>query len=377
MQVLVVGGGMQGLCIAAALAREGHDVQLAERETPGQRASWVAAGLLTPSSPWKYPPALVELCFASEALFPGFVADLVEHTGIDPEYEVAGMLYPEGAGVRPETLAQETAQREDLGFDSRHLTRAELDALQPGLASSVTGAVWQPRSARVRPPRLMAALRRRASDLGVLITNECEIEALLGSPTRGVLGARTASGQELPADAVVLAAGAWSKPLAATLGLTVDVRPVRGQILLLRGEPGLLGPTINNGESYLVPRRDGRVLVGSTMEDAGFADWSTPEAIARLRAAARALFPACAEMEEETNWAGLRPGTTDRVPYIGPVPEIPGLVLATGHFRNGILLGPVTAAIVADVLGGRRPCADIRPYAPRPVDPEAVLVPAS
>jgi glycine oxidase len=377
MQVLVVGGGMQGLCIAAALAREGHDVQLAERETPGQRASWVAAGLLTPSSPWKYPPALVELCFASEALFPGFVADLVEHTGIDPEYEVAGMLYPEGAGVRPEALAQETAQREALGFDSRHLTRAELDALQPGLARSVTGAVWQPRSARVRPPRLMAALRRRASDLGVLITNECEIAALLGSPASGVRGARTTSGQELPADAVVLAAGAWSKPLAATLGLTVDVRPVRGQILLLRGEPGLLGPTINNGESYLVPRRDGRVLVGSTMEDAGFADWSTPEAIARLRVAARALFPACAAMEVETDWAGLRPGTTDRVPYIGPVPEIPGLVLATGHFRNGILLGPVTAAIVADVLGGRKPSADIRPYAPRPVDPEAVLVPAS
>ncbi|HZM00682.1 MAG TPA: glycine oxidase ThiO [Planctomycetota bacterium] len=377
MQVLVVGGGMQGLCIAAALAREGHDVQLAERETPGQRASWVAAGLLTPSSPWKYPQALVELCFASEALFPGFVADLVEHTGIDTEYEVAGMLYPEGAGVRPEALAQETARRRALGFDNRHLSRAELDALQPGLAPAVSGAVWQPRSARVRPPRLMAALRRRVADLGVLVTNECEVTALLGSPASGVRGALTASGQELPADCVVLAAGAWSKPLAATLGLAVDVRPVRGQILLLRGEPGLLGPTINNGEGYLVPRRDGRVLVGSTMEDVGFADFSTPAAIARLRAAANALFPACAQMEVETDWAGLRPGTPDRLPYIGPVPELPGLVLATGHFRNGILLGPVTAAIVADLLGGRKPCADIRPYAPRPVDPEAVLVPAS
>jgi glycine oxidase len=152
---------------------------------------------------------------------------------------------------------------------------------------------------------------------------------------------------------------------------------VRGQILLLRGESGLLGPTINNGDSYLVPRRDGRVLVGSTMEDVGFADYSTPAAIARLRAAASALFPACAAMEVETDWAGLRPGTADRMPYIGAVPSIPGLVLATGHFRNGILLGPITAAIVADLLGGRKPCADIRPYAPRPVDPEAVLVPAS
>lgn len=368
---------MQGLCIACALAREGHDVQLAERETPGQRASWVAAGLLTPSSPWKYPPALVELGFASEALFPDFVSDLVEHTGIDPEYEVAGMLYPEGAGVRPEALAAETQRRADLGFDNRHLSRAEVDALQPGLAASITGAVWQPRSARVRPPRLMAALRRRANDLGVLITNDCEITALLGRPGAGVRGARTASGQELPADCVVLAAGAWSTPLAASLGLVVDVRPVRGQILLLRGEPGLLGPTINNGDNYLVPRRDGRVLVGSTMEDVGFSDFSTPQVIARLRAGAAALFPACAQMEVETDWAGLRPGTTDRVPYIGLVPEMPGLVLATGHFRNGILLGPITAQIVADLLGGRQPRADIRAYAPRAVDPEAVLVPTS
>src|SRR6185503_14136256 len=114
MQVLIVGGGVIGLASACALAREGHDVQLAERETPGQRSSWVAAGLLTPSSPWKYPPALVELCFASEALFPDFVAELVEQTGIDPEYEVAGMLYPEGAGVRPEALAQETTRRAGL-----------------------------------------------------------------------------------------------------------------------------------------------------------------------------------------------------------------------------------------------------------------------
>ena len=373
MQVLVVGGGVIGLATACELARQGHDVQLVERETPGARASWVAAGLLTPSSPWKYPQALVDLCFASEALYPDFVADLVEHTGIDPEYEVAGMLYPEGVGATAERVAEETARREAMGFRHERLDRAALDARQPGLGPSVTGACFQPRSGRVRPPRLNAGLHRRALGLGVLVTSHCEIVRLVGDG-RGVRGAQTATGQLLEAEVVVLAAGSWSGQLARTLGLQVDVRPVRGQILLLRGEPGQLGPTINDGDGYLVPRRDGRILVGSTMEDAGFNAWTTPEVLARLRARARELFPATARMEVETDWAGLRPGTPDRLPYLGPVAEVPGLVLATGHFRNGILLAPITARLVADLVAGRRPGVDLAPYAPRPVDPGAVLV---
>ncbi len=372
MQILVVGGGVQGLCTAIALARDGHDVQLVERETPGQRASWVAAGLLTPSSPWKYPQGLVDLGFRSEAMYPDFIADLLEHTGIDSEYEVSGMLYPEGAGCSAAQVAEETTRRRAMGFAMERFGRAQLDALAPGFAPAVTGAAWQPRSARVRPPRLLAALRQRAAGLSITVTCCCEVTALLGD-WRGVAGVRTASGQVLPADIVVLAAGCWSTALAATLGLSVTVRPVRGQILLLAGHPGLLGPTVNNGETYLVPRRDGRILVGSTMEDAGFAEVTTPDALARLRAAARAMFPATADMEEETAWAGLRPGTPDRVPYIGPVPEVPGLLLATGHYRNGILLAPVTARLIADVVAGRPTEVDLAPFAPRSMDPQALL----
>jgi glycine oxidase len=295
---------------------------------------------------------------------------------MDPEYEVAGMLYPEGAGVSAERLGGETRQRVGMGFEMQRLGRDALDALQPGLAPAVTGAAWQPDSARVRPPRLLAALRRRAAGLGVLVTSHCEVSALLGDG-RGVRGVRTARGQDLEAEAVVLAAGAWSGGLAATLGLQVAVRPVRGQILLLLGRPGVLVPTVNNGDSYLVPRRDGRILVGSTMEDVGFEAWTTPEAIVRLRCQARALLPATEGMVGEMAWAGLRPGTADRVPYIGTVPEVPGLVLATGHFRNGILLAPITARLVAELLTGRPTSQDITPYAPRAVDPDAALVPVA
>jgi glycine oxidase len=374
MQILVVGGGVMGLTLSIALVRDGHEVQLIEREIPGQRASWVAAGLLTPSSPWKYPPPLIELVHLSEAMYPDLVADLLEHTGLDSEYEIAGMLYPAGVGSSHEKVEAETARRNQLDFATESLSRAQLDVMQPGFAPGVSGAGWQAHSARVRPPRLLAALRRRAVGLGVVITSHCDVTAILGD-SRGVRGVATATGQDLPADVVVLAAGAWSSELATTIGVEIDVRPVRGQILLLRGEPGLLGPTVNNGDSYLLPRRDGRVLVGSTMEDVGFDAVTTPEAIARLRGLARAIFPATEHMVGEMAWAGLRPGTPDRLPYIGPVDEVPGLLLATGHFRNGILLAPATARLIVDCLAGRPTQVDTSPFAPRPMDPDAVLLP--
>jgi glycine oxidase len=373
MDVLVVGGGVIGLSCACTLAADGHNVELVERERTGTRASWVAAGLLTPSSPWKYPPGLIELATASEAMYPDYVADLVDHTGLDPQFEDAGILYPEGVGTHAADLAAQTAQRIALGFDVQHLDREALDALQPGLGPTVTGAAFQSHCTRLRPPRLLAALRKRALRLDVTLIEECDVVALNGGPS-GVTGITTHTGQRLGAEAVVLAAGAWSGELAASLGLELDVRPVRGQILLLRGEPGVLIPTLNDGDEYLLPRRDGRILVGSTMEDVGFEAVNTSSALEQLRRQARVLLPATEHMEEETYWAGLRPATPDRLPYLGPVPEIPGLVLATGHYRNGILLAPVTARCVADVLAGRTPPVDLSPFAPRPVDPEAVLV---
>ncbi len=373
MQTLVIGGGIQGLAAACALARDGHLVQVVERERPGSRASWVAAGLLTPSSPWKYPPGLIGLCHASEAMYADWVAELVEHTGIDPQHENLGMLYPEGVGFSTEQVAEHTRRRNELAFAVERLDRATLDALQPGLGEEVVGAAWQPHSARVRSPRMCAAVLRRAKQLGVDVISEVAVDALVGRGGR-VTGARLETGQVLDAEVVVLAAGSWSGGLARSLGVEIDVRPVRGQILLLQGPPGLLGPTLNDGDCYLVPRRDGRILVGSTMEDAGFDAITTREALDRLRVLAARLLPATRDMEVETDWAGLRPGTPDRLPYIGAVPEVEGLALATGHFRNGILLAPITAALVSDLVAGRPPRLDISAYAPRPVDPERALL---
>jgi glycine oxidase len=307
-------------------------------------------------------------------LFAGFVGGLAEHTGIDAEYEQGGMLYPEGVGFSSGQIGEHSERRRALGFAIEHLDRAALDELQPGLGPEVTGAAWQGRSARVRPPRLLAALRRRLEQVGVEVVSECPVTALARTGER-VTGVRLYTGQLMDADLVVLAAGAWSGLIAKTIGLDVDVRPVRGQMLLLRGAPGTLGPTINDGDCYLVPRRDGRILVGSTMEEAGFDAVTTADALARLRRMAIRLLPACAEMQVELDWAGLRPGTPDRLPYIGTVPEVPGLVLATGHYRNGILLAPITARLVADLVAGRAPSVDLSSYRVRAIDPAAELIP--
>lgn len=374
MDVLVVGAGVVGLTAAVRLAEQGHAVQLVERERPGCRASWVAAGLLTPSTPWRYPSALIELCHASEALYPDFAQELLQHTGIDCEYDLLGMLYPEGVGFPAEAVSEHSDLRNGLGFAVQRLDRGALDRLQPGLGPGVLGVAWQPGSARVRPPRLLAALVRRAGQLDVSILSDCPVERLLLHQGR-VIGVR-ARGRDLHADAVVLAAGAWSGLLGESAGLNLAVAPVRGQILLLSGPPGLLAPVINDGDCYLVPRRDGRLLVGSTMEDAGFDATTTDAALSRLRRLASVLLPASAELPVETSWAGLRPGTVDRMPYLGAVSEVPGLVLATGHFRNGILLAPITAELVCDVLAGRRSRIDLAPYRHRQVDPEARVLSA-
>jgi len=364
MDVIVVGAGIQGLAVAAALADEGHAVQVLERETPGSRASWVAAGLLSPSSPWKYPRALLELSFAAEALWPDHAAALLAATGIDPEYERAGIVYPVGASLSRAEVEEETRRRRAIGFRVEDYDRARLQVLVPGLPATVTGGAYQASAARVRPPRVLAALRRRCAQLGVDLESFCDVAALACDGPR-VVGVRTASGQTLEADRTVLAAGAWSEGLARTCGVSIPIEPIRGQMLLFRGEPGVLGPTLHDGSLYLVPRRDGHVLVGSTMESVGFEAVTTDEALRSLRERALALFPPLGGMEEVMAWAGLRPGTPDRLPYLGEVDERPGLVLATGHFRNGILLAAITAPLVAAVVGGREPAMDLSPFAPR------------
>ncbi len=355
MVVHVLGGGLIGLLCARELAQLGHRVVVVERGSVGRQASWAGGGILSPLYPWRYPDAVTRLAQWGQQHYPKIAEELRDTSGIDPEWIQSGML----------TLAPADPDRarnwaEKYGIRLEEVSVRQLQQLMPGL-DWAGSALWEAGVAQVRSPRLLAALRGALLRKGVQIRENVAVEGF--SYRHGRLQALRTNQGEIAAEACVVATGAWTGALLESIGLTLPVRPVRGQMLLLRGRPGLVSQIIMKEGRYLVPRLDGRILVGSTLEEASF-DCSTTELARReLWEAAIALVPALAGLEIEAQWAGLRPGSPEGVPYIGKHPEVDGLWVCAGHYRNGIVLGPASARLLADLMGGRPPLMDPQPYA--------------
>jgi glycine oxidase len=353
---IVVGGGLVGLLTALELREAGLSVSVLERGEPGQESSWAGGGILSPLHPWRYPESVTALARWSQARYPGLGEDLRVRTGIDPEWEPSGMLILDPGGE--DASAQDWAVRHAVTLE--RLSNPQLRAYEPGLGPTWSSGLWLPGVAQVRNPRLIKALRRAAELSGVEIRTHSPAQAVeVGS--HGVQGVRTAEGLS-QAGAVVVAGGAWTRTILGPFGLDVPVEPVRGQMILFRAEPGLVRRIVLAGARYLVPRRDGRLLAGSTLEYVGFDKSTTAEARTDLEEAALALLPALADYSIERHWAGLRPGSPTGVPIIGAHPEIRGLFVNAGHFRNGVVLGPASARLLADLLLGRPPAVDPAPY---------------
>jgi glycine oxidase len=359
--VVVVGGGVVGTAVAWRLAKEGRSVVLLERGEIGREATWAAGGILTPVHLADYPAPLAALCDASAKIYPGLVRELRDYSTSDPEYRVTGFLILE----RTEAEAQHTASLEAFkkrsGQPAERLGVDALRALQPGLAADVRGGLLLPDIAQVRNTRVAVALAEAAAKKGVEIRRNSPVTGFLRVPGR-VNGVRTAQG-DVYAGTTIIAAGSWSADVLKPLGLTLPVKPIKGQILLTQAAPGLVGPVIEAVDTYLIPRADGKILIGSTLEDVGFDKTVTLDAVGSLASRAAAILPALAKLPLVTSWAGLRPSTPDRLPYIGKA-GMDGLLVATGHFRNGILLAPVTAELVADLVAGRTPSIDLAPFDP-------------
>jgi glycine oxidase len=344
--VVVVGGGVVGCAVAFELAREGQGVVLLERGELAGEASGAAAGMLLPLGESSGEGPLAALGRRSLALFPGLVAELRERSGIDPELVVCGALHlAEDARAaarlraRAEVLAEPGAE---------WLEPAEVRALEPRLGPHVAGALFARGEAHVRSALLTRAAAGAAASLGARIETGVPVLGLLRNGER-VVGVVTASGP-IAAGCVVLCAGAWSPALAPC---ALPIVPVRGQILALEAPRPALGPILSGAAGYLVPRRDGSVVVGATQERVGFERRVTAAGLAQLLAAAQELVPALGACGFRGAWSGLRPATPDGLPAVGPAPGAPGLVLAAGHHRNGVLLAPVTARLVADLLLGK------------------------
>jgi glycine oxidase len=344
--VLILGGGVIGLTTAYFLAREGVSVVVVDRSDFGQEASWAGAGILPPGNPARARRPIDQLRAHSVRLHPILSAELRERTGIDNGYRRCGGLEFLAAGGEAE--ADEWRSE---GVTIEILNDADLHRLEPALAPGLGAAYFLPDMAQVRNPRHIKALLAACHSTGVQLRAGCpggSLERQDGRITGVLTGKDT-----LRAGRYVLAAGAWTESLLQPLGCRAGIHPVRGQIALLNTGTPVFQRVLLRGSRYLVPRPDGRVLIGSTEENAGFEKHTTAGAIGALLELACEMVPSLAQAPLERCWAGLRPGSPDGMPFLGRVPGYENLLIAAGHFRAGIQLSPATALVMKELLLGQ------------------------
>jgi glycine oxidase len=352
----VIGGGIIGLLSARDLLLAGKEVVILERNPViGKEASWAGGGILSPLYPWHYPAATTELALWSQQVYPVLCKALL-YEDFDPQWQKSGLLVMDANDVE---LAIQWGEKYDVSVNVFDAVEALAD--EPALNPDITSAICMPEVAQVRNPCLLSALRRDLEARGCQFMESVEVTRIESKEGR-LAGLVTAERQTIKVEQCILAAGAWSGELLAGMGVAIQVEPVRGQMLLFKGEPGRLHRIVLKDGRYLIPRRDGRILVGSTLEYTGFDKSITERARQDLQQAAIGIVPEIGDLEIEQQWAGLRPGSPDGIPYIGIHPEIEGLIVCTGHFRNGFVLGPASARLAVDLMLEREPIMDPAPY---------------
>jgi len=361
--IVVVGAGLIGLSIAFELATRGATVRVIDAGRPASGASWAGAGMLAPYTEAIPEQPLAALCAESLARYPAFVAALRASGGVDARLHLDGIVE---AAYDPAGVARLRAQVADLRareIDARWLGAAEAHMLEPALGANLLGAAYSASEGHVDNRRLGRALHAACVARGAVVDADAG-EVTIEADARRVLGVRGPKGF-IPASAVVNATGAASARLAGVPERArVKVMPVKGQMLALAMPLGLVRRVLWVPGAYLVPRDDGRLLIGATVEDGAGDVRVTARGIASLLEAALRAMPALGDLTLAETWAGLRPGTPDGLPYLGET-ELGGYVVATGHYRNGILLAPATAVAIADLLESRPGAAGrLAPFSP-------------
>ncbi len=367
VSIVVVGAGVIGLLTARELRRAGCQVTVLDRQMAGKESSWAGGGILSPLYPARYPESVRALARWSQDRYAALCDELADASGIDPEYQRSGLIIRHRQDDAAEEDVAPSAREAAWHSTIRHLRADELQLLESGLNWGNDSALLLEDIAQVRNPRLLHALIADLARMGVRI--EAGYQVLGFKIARNKLtGIETTTGP-IATERCIITAGAWSGELLRTTGLDLPIEPVCGQMLLFRcPSPVLNHPVLSHivmdRDFYMIPRRDGRTLAGSTVERTGFEKLTTAAARSYLLERATSMVPALKECEVEAHWAGLRPGSPDGVPFIGPHPRAEGLYICSGHYRNGLVLAPASARLMADIILERAPILDPQAYDP-------------
>ncbi|HEY8097489.1 MAG TPA: glycine oxidase ThiO [Methylobacter sp.] len=354
--ITIIGGGIIGLLTAREFIAAGATVTIIEKNELGQESSWAGGGILLPLYPWRQPDAITRLVIQSLKLYPTLASQLTAETLIDPEWTPCGLLIAKNPDI---TAAVNWCDANAI------LYRPASDDFFNTVNTIPEQPLWLPEIAQARNPRLVKSLKQDLINKGVTLIEHCELKAITVTKNR-ITSIDTSSGQ-FAVNQLVIAAGAWTGQLFRQLlsAATCDaprISPVKGQMLLFDAEPETLSYMVLDSDQYLIPRRDGKILAGSTVEQDNFNKTTTEEARDRLQAFALDLLPSLKNFPVVSHWAGLRPGTEHGIPYIDKHPEIGNLYINAGHFRNGLAMGPASAQLMVDLVLERPTSVAPDPY---------------
>lgn len=357
---IIIGGGVNGGAIAFNLAKRGMKVLLLEKDRLASKASGAAAGMLGAQAELDGEGPLFQLARTSRALFNDLADELNMISGIDIELVKKGMLRVALADREQQEHHRISGIHKQNGELAELLTGEEARRREPALSNDVIGAMYLERDGQVEAPQLALGFLKSAPALGCVIIEYVEVHSFHIANGK-VNGVATNEGDFMSSN-IVVTGGAWSEKLLMKIGLQLKMYPVKGECFSVRTEFPLLSSTIFTPGCYLVPKKDGRIIIGATSVPNTFNQQVTLEGIFSLMENAKKLVPSISQSEWERAWTGIRPQTADGLPYLGEHPEYKGLFIATGHFRNGILLSPITGEVMADLIEGKSPSIDISPF---------------
>lgn len=355
--IIIVGGGIIGLLTAYELHKAGQRVTLIDRQSFGQESSWAGGGIISPLYPWRYPDPVTRLAALSQQLYPELLANMQRRTGIDPEFLNNGMLI---LGEYKDEAPQDWASNHAV--DMQKVSGDRIHRLAPEIRHQLDSGWWLPGIHQLRNPRLVALARAYLKTTDITLIENQPVTDILIRDDR-VTAIRTNSTTHT-ADSVVIAGGAWSSQLLLPTGLDIGIKPVKGQMLLLKGPPGTVKRITLSEDRYIIPRQDGHVLIGSTTEDVGFNKQTTASVRQQLLDYALRTIPALESFNLAQHWSGLRPGSIDGIPRIGRHPSLSNLYINSGHYRNGLVMAPASARLLSEIILQKATCLAENDYIP-------------